>query len=321
MMSSNTSKLTLVHIGLLTGVILGLWAFVSGLVEGLAGYVDPATFNADQALGPMPGLFATALSYALVFTWYANRTQLSGYRLAAVVFIVLFGVTFFMTQIETLYFLDSIQMPYVLIFGQVLAGVFVGTGAGLLSSRYKKKLDAGASDARSGFNSLPLGDMLRRFTILSIVYTLFYYFFGYFIAWQFPALREYYSGSTALTPFIPHMLGQVTGEPQLIVFQVFRGYLWAGIAYMAAMNLPKAKAWERMVIVGLCMAIGASFPLLLPQDFMPAPVRLGHFFELFIENFLFGVVAAYLFLKDWKPVVESPTGQTSTTAFPGKAEA
>ncbi len=318
-MSSQSRKLTIVHIGLLTGIILGLWAFVSGLVEGLAGYVDPATFNADQALGPMPGLFATSLCYALVFTWYANRTQLSGYRLATVVFVVLFGVTFFMTQIETLYFLDSIQMPYVLIFGQVLAGVFVGAGAGLLSSRYKKKLDAGVSDARGGFNTLPFGDMLRRFTILSIVYTLFYYFFGYFIAWQFPALREYYSGSTALTPFIPHMLGQITGEPQLIVFQIFRGYLWAGIAYMAAMNLPVAKTWERMVIVGLCMAIGVSFPLLLPQDFMPAPVRLGHFFELFIENFMFGVVAAYLFLKHRQPLLVSSSEQPSSTAFAGEA--
>ena len=319
-MSSKSRKLTIVHVGLLTGIILGLWAFVSGLVEGLAGYVDPATFSADQALGPMPGLFATSLSYALVFTWYANRTQLSGYRLAAVVFVVLFGVTFFMTQIETLYFLDAIQMPYVLIFGQVLAGVFVGIGAGVLSSRYKKKLDAGVSETPGGLNTLPIGDMLRWFTILSIIYTLFYYFFGYFIAWQFPALRAYYTGSTALHSFITHMQGQITGEPQLIVFQIFRGYLWAGIAYMAAMNLPKAKAWERMVIVGLCMAIGASFPLLLPQDFMPAPVRLGHFFELFIENFLFGVVAAYLFLKDWKPVVESSPGQTASTAFAGEVE-
>ncbi len=319
-MSSQSRKLTIVHIGLLTGIILGLWAFVSGLVEGLAGYVDPATFNADQALGPMPGLFATALSYALVFTRYANRTQLSGYRLAAVVFIILFGVMFFMTQIETLYFLDSIQMPYMLIFGQVLAGIFVGIGAGLLSSRYKKKLDAISSATPGAFNTQSLGDMLRRFTILSIVYTLFYYFFGYFIAWQFPAVREYYSGSTALTPLIPHMVGQVTGEPQLIVFQIFRGYLWAGIAYMAAMNLPQAKAWERMVIVGLCMAIGISFPLLLPQDFMPAPVRLGHFFELFIENFTFGVVAAYLFLKHRQPLVVSPPEQASSTAFAREVE-
>jgi hypothetical protein len=36
------------------------------------------------------------------------------------------------------------------------------------------------------------------------------------------------------------MQGQIAGEPQLILFQIFRGFLWAGIAFMVAMNMPKA---------------------------------------------------------------------------------
>lgn len=306
-MSSQVRKLSLVHIGLLTGGILGVWSFISGLVEGLAGFVDPNTFDASQALGPLPGLFATSLLYALVLTWYASRTQLSGFKLGVVVFVVIFGVMFFMTQIETLYFLDAIQMPLPIIFGQVLAGIGVGLVAGLLSIRYKKKLTAIQSSPQGSFQNLKGSVLIGRFTILSIVYTLFYYGFGYFIAWQFPALRQYYTGSTELTPFVPHMQGQITGEPQLILFQIFRGYLWAGIAYIAAMNLPKARQWERIVIVGLAMGIGVSFPLLLPQDFMPAPVRLGHFFELLIENFIFGAVAVLLFVRDKGAVSTSPT--------------
>lgn len=66
---------------------------------------------------------------------------------------------------------------------------------------------------------------------------------------------------------------------------------------MAAMNLPKAKHWERLVIVGLAMSIGLAFPILVPQAYMPTPVRLGHFPELLSSNFVFGIIAAWLFTK------------------------
>jgi len=297
-MSSQYRKLNLVHIGLMTGGIIGIWSFISGLVEGLAGFVDPNTFDANQALGPLPWIFITALLQTLIVTWYANRTQLSGIKLGVVVFVVIFGVQFFMSQIETFYFLDSIQMPWQLIFGQVLAGIGVGLFAALLSVRYKNKLGALEGNSENGFNTLPRNVAIGRFTILAFVYTLIYYLFGYFIAWQFPSLREYYSGSTELIPFMSHMQVQVTSEPQLLLFQIFRGYLWAGIAYMATMNLPKAKQWERLLIVGLAMSIGLAFPILVPQSYMPTPVRLGHFPELLSSNFVFGVIAAWLFGKE-----------------------
>lgn len=82
-----------------------------------------------------------------------------------------------------------------------------------------------------------------------------------------------------------------------MLFQFFRGYFWAGIAYMAAMNLPKRKYWERLVIVGLSMSIGLAFPVLVPYPYMPAPIRLGHFPELLSSNLVFGIIAASLFTK------------------------
>jgi hypothetical protein len=60
------------------------------------------------------------------------------------------------------------------------------------------------------------------------------------------------------------------------------------------------------------MSIGLAMPLLLPQDFMPAPVRLGHFFELLIENFIFGVVVVALFRKEVRP---SPFEFQAYTSF------
>ena len=66
---------------------------------------------------------------------------------------------------------------------------------------------------------------------------------------------------------------------------------------MATMNLPKAKHWERLVIVGLAMSIGQEFPILVPQAYMPTPVHLEHFPELLSSTFVFGIIAAWLFTK------------------------
>ena len=48
---------------------------------------------------------------------------------------------------------------------------------------------------------------------------------------------------------------------------------------------------------GMAMNTGPAFPILVPPRYMPAPVLLGHFFELLLENIMFGVLAELLFEK------------------------
>jgi hypothetical protein len=40
---------------------------------------------------------------------------------------------------------------------------------------------------------------------------------------------------------------------------------------------------------------GFAIPLFVPNEYMPGAVRLRHFFELLIENFVFGATAVSLF--------------------------
>jgi hypothetical protein len=283
-------KNSLQHIGLMTGAMLAVWSFVSGLLQGLMGFVDPSTFGPEQALAPLPGLFLTCLLNAVVVVWFTSRSRLSGLKLAGVVFVIVFGVMFFMTQIETIYFNDSIQMPWQIIFSTMFTGVFVGLVAAWLAVRYKQGLDVNDEPAASTPANLP-----AKFAALSITYLVFYFFFGYYVAWQFPALREYYSGTTDILPFITHMQGQIANDFGLIVFQIFRGFLWAGIAYLITVNIAAGNPAEKAILVGLAVSIGFATPLFVPNEYMPSAVRFGHFFELLIENFLFGVIAARLF--------------------------
>jgi hypothetical protein len=47
-------------------------------------------------------------------------------------------------------------------------------------------------------------------TFLAVVYVVLYYLFGYYVAWQNPELRRYYTGITELKSFYQLMRSTAT---------------------------------------------------------------------------------------------------------------
>jgi len=64
--------------------------------------------------------------------------------------------------------------------------------------------------------------------------------------------------------------------------------------YILLKGLSVKNKIENYILMGLLLSVSLATPLLVPNDFMPPDVRLGHFFELLIENFLFGVILTYI---------------------------
>ena len=283
-----TVRKFIINTFILTGVMMGVWAFLSGIATGFLGKITPES----QTPAGMLLFFSVVLMNILVYEWYILRSNVYGRRLIIVLFLLIFGVIFFMTHIETLVFNDAIQMPIALAIALIVAGVFVAGVVSPLAVRLfkKQKLESAV------ISKVPLweGSVLElawKLTALALLYVVFYMFFGYFIAWQFPALREFYSGSTEIVGFFQQ------ADLTLLLMQFFRGYLWAGLALLATRTIGIGRRWESLTIVGLLMSVGLSLQILLPNPYMPAEVRYGHFPELFIENFLFGVMAGLLFAR------------------------
>jgi hypothetical protein len=279
---------------ILTGVMLAVWAFLSGIATGVFGEIAP------ESQTPVATLifFAVVLANVLVYEWYILRSNAYGRRLSLILFLLIFGVIFFMTQIETLVFNDAIGMPVALIIALIVAGVVVAGAVSPLAVRlFKKQKPESAVISRPPLWKGSAFELAWKLTALSLLYVLFYVLFGYLIAWQFPALREFYSGSTELVGFLQQWANTIKADPILPLLQIFRGYLWAGLALLATRTIDTVRRWERLTIVGLLMSIGLSLPILLPNPYLPAAVRYGHFPELFIENFLFGVIAGLLFTR------------------------
>jgi hypothetical protein len=295
-MTSINLRTNLKYLALMTGVMLGVWSFVGGVLQGLLGLVDPATFSVAQTLAPLVPLFFVCLLNVSVVIWFVNRSYLDGLKLAAVVFLIVFGVMFFMTQIETTYFNHSVQMPWPVILSTVVTGLVVGAVVAWLSVRLKWQLSLPAlSGVQSGEAQENWVSVVWKFAVLALAYVVLYFGFGYFIAWQFPKLREFYSGSREILPFFTHMRGQLSTDPWLVVFQVFRGVLWTAIGYCVTRGVAGIKGWERLCLVGCALSIGLATPLFLPNEYMPGGVRLGHFFESLAQNFPLGVLVALLF--------------------------
>lgn len=275
----------------LTGVMLGVWAFLSGLSTGFFGEISPES----QAPSTLILFFVIVLVNVLILEWYIIRSNAYGRRLFFVLFFEIFGVIFFMPQIETLVFNESIGMPMALVISLILSGVIVAGVVSRLAIRlFKKQYAESTKESNSCLWDGPLSDLVWKFAALALIYMALYMLFGYFVAWQFVGLREYYSGSAELLGFVEQWLNTIKTTPIALPLQFFRGLLWAGLALLATRTLDTNKTWEKPVIVGLLMSIGLSLQILLPNPYMPATVRYGHFPELLFENFVFGIIATKL---------------------------
>jgi hypothetical protein len=105
------------------------------------------------------------------------------------------------------------------------------------------------------------------------------------------------------------MTNQFQSDPILPLFQLFRGILWSGLSLIIITSL-NTKGWKTYIITGLLFSILITSLLMLPNAYMPAPVRLGHSFELFTSMFTFGVLSVIIFKNKYVNQVEIRDLQT-----------
>ena len=267
-------------------IILFICFAVAGGVIGL-----PGTAPASGQAGAAGALLAVCFLNAIVLTRIILRSRWAGWRLVATVFFVFYGVTTFMSQIESAVFithLPSGMLPRLFLMGALIAAPFSVLAVLILG---KRKADP-VSTERSTRLVMPSGEWAWKLAIIALAYLILYFTFGYFIAWRNPAVREYYGGIDA-GGFFVHM-GTVLGNtPWLIPFQVLRAMLWAGIA-LPVIRMMKGRWPETAVAIGLLFAVVMNAQLLLPNPYMPEAVRMTHLIETASSNLIFGLFIGWL---------------------------
>jgi hypothetical protein len=268
----------------IVGLMIANILFPSNIMEG----VGESTGNTDLWL-----LLTCFINTGAVLLFNYN-SKLRGLKLTAILFLVIFGIQFFMSQIETLWFNDSLKMPvnaiWMIVSGGAIMSILFSFFATWITGRFRKT-KAQAIE----FSTLEWKGLIKPAALLAaLIWPLVYFLAGYFIAWQFPAIREYYSGSTVMESLYVMMKANILSG--LYFFQIFRGMLWVLIAILI-LNSTTGPWLQKGLTLGLLLSCIGCSQLLLPNPIMPEMVRLGHLLETSTSNFLWGFILSGMLAK------------------------
>ena len=240
-----------------------------------------------EPLSALSALLLMSVLNTALLTYITVRSRWSGWKLIVTLAVVFFGVATFMPQIETAVFVRT--LPPGFLSRLFLAGfLFSFLYAPLLVLLAGNRRQSEFTGPKVKVNS---SESIIKITIAAFIYVVLYFTFGYFIAWQSPALRAYYGGGNS-NGFLTQLNETWRATPWLFPFQFLRGLLWSLLA-LPVIRMLRGQRLEKAVVVGLLFAIVTS-QLLLPNPLMPYEVRMRHLVETASSNFLFGCIVVWL---------------------------
>jgi hypothetical protein len=220
---------------------------------------------------------------ATFLVWIAARSVWTGWRLAAAVFAIFFGVTFLTSLVEGA------------VFGFVpwADAVPLGAAIGVTALLFAPVAVAAAGRARAAPvtppEPSPLAPLapttafqwLARIAGCSALYVLVYLLAGMII---FPYVKEVYA-EMGLPPVGAMVLLQL----------LVRGPIFVG-ACILVVGMTAGSRIHRALVAGAMMAVlGGILPLFVPNPYIPEAIRWVHFFEVVTSNFLFGLATGWAF--------------------------
>ena len=253
----------------------------------------PAARPAPDPAASLGALLAVSVLTTLVVAFVVRHARWRGWRLAMALFVVLYGVTTVMPQVETAYFVTRLpagMLPRLFVAGALVAAIWSPLTVRLLG-RWR------GDDERAPDDRLRLApsEWTVRLAIIVVAYLVLYFGFGYYLAWRRPEVRAYYGG-TDPGSFLLQLRHVVRDTPLLVPFQVLRALLWAALGALVIRMTALDRARTGLA-VALLFSVVMCVPLLLPNPFMPYAVRMAHLVETASSNFIFGWVVVLALLR------------------------
>ena len=224
---------------------------------------------------------------ALVIGYPIMRTSWSGWRLIGTVFLIYFGITTFMTQIETVVFLQYLvdivptEDTFNLFFNGAVTAAILAPKVVVIHGKYFRTEEGIEQTAKIVMN---IRQWIVKLGLVALIYASIYILFGALVFKPLAgaAFDEYYAGLQMPAWIIP--------------FQLIRGILFAFLAF-PVIRMLKGSFWETGWTVSLLYSVLLASLVLPPNEFMPATIRFTHMIELFTSMFLFGWIVTKLFYQ------------------------
>lgn len=228
-----------------------------------------------------------ALLDAMVLSYPIVRSRWTGWRLVATIFLVFYGVMTFLSQIETVVFLQYLEdimpveeTPRLFLNGAIVAALFSPLAV-LIHGRMRGGEAPRAPNPRL---IMPWTQWLWKLILIAVIYVVLYISFGMFVFRPLAgeAFEEYYADLQLPAWILP--------------FQMIRGMIWAALA-LPVIRMMKGHWWEAGLAVALLFSVLMGSLLLVPTEFMPQRIRLAHFVEILSSNFLFGWLVVWILAR------------------------
>lgn len=274
-------------------------AYLVCLAVGYGLMMPDIPADPSAAASPLPPALAMPLVVALntaVMAWLILRSRGRGWRLAATMIVVFFGVQTFLSQVESWLFqaspgfaahLPAAMIPRIVIAGLIHACLWIPLAVFILGRWKTGPVSEPPPPARAPAWSWKL-------PLAAVAYVVLYFVFGYYVAWRSPAVRAYYQGGSDPGTLWLAVRDMLRDTPWLPLAQVLRGLVWTALGVMVLRSM-RGSWTEKALAVAALFAVVMNANLLLPNPYMPSDVRMVHLVETASSNFLFGLVVAGLF--------------------------
>jgi hypothetical protein len=255
---------------------------------------DPANKSQQNPESPGCAFLILSVSVGLVLSYLILRSSWHGWPLVGVIFVSIYGISTVATQVETLFFLSNKfppgMIPAIFLQGAITAALFAPLAV-LLLGRMRTN---SSSVTNPSLSPLPASSIINRLLIIVIAFVFLYFFFGYYVAWQSPAVRQYYGGPEQ-SSFYAAIKANWMNNRSIYLLQIFRALLYAACMYPLIRMLRVAR-WEIAIAMALFLSVWTTM-LLLPNPLMPPSVAHAHFRETLGFNLAFGSIAGWLLSK------------------------
>lgn len=269
---------------LLSLSFLILWVIGFGISQATFQVQFPTTEASENTL--MLCLLLIAVLETIVLWWANQHLRVTKTKRFGINLLLLFGIQFFMSQNEGWYFKDAVGMSEKGIFQTLFGGFLLALGFSALLAVGSRKMNNSATLSEGSFS--PNRNIIW---LALVIYPLIYFLAGYFIAWQFPAIRRYYTGTTLNQGFIPQLKSYLSDG--LYLWQIARGLLWVWIALPFLRHFQGSQL-KAALVLGFLFSVLHCVQLLLPNPYMPAEVRYPHLVETGGSVFVWGFVVAWM---------------------------
>lgn len=229
-------------------------------------------------------LFTVVLSYPII------RSRWSGWPLVATIAVVFYGISTFLSGIETAVFLKHLvdmvpseMVPKLFVQGAIVAVLYAPLAV-WVHGKMKREDRTKQDEANARLVMVP-GQWAWRLAAIAVIYVVIYVLCGMLVFTPLAgdAFQQIYAGMEMPAWILP--------------FQAGRALIWVALA-IPVIRMMRGDWWEAGLAVASLFSVLMGALMLLPNEFMPDHVRMGHFAELSLSNFVFGWVVVWLLTFD-----------------------